>query len=195
MGLGLTLAISAAVVIGVAAALYVTAGASFKPGGGANIAALAVGPMKKLIAVTPTPPPAVPFRDADGKAVSLADFKGQVLVVNLWATWCGPCVAEMPTLAKLQSEYAGKPVRVLAISVDDASGTEKAKAFIAKHAPLAFYQNADLKLPFAFSPPAAEFPSTIIYDQTGTQRVRMTGGADWASPEAHAVVDKMLAAS
>ena len=195
LGRGLTLAIGAAVLIGVVAALYVTLDASFKPGGASNVAALAVGPMKKLVGVTPAPPPAIPFRDADGKAVTLADFKGQVLVVNLWATWCGPCVAEMPTLAKLQSEYAGKPVKVLAISVDDAGGTDKAKAFIAKHAPLVFYQNADLKLPFGFSPPAAEFPSTIIYDQTGMQRARMTGGADWSSPEAKAVIDKMLAAS
>jgi thiol-disulfide isomerase/thioredoxin len=148
--------------------------------------------MKKLIKVTPGPPPAIPFKDADGKSVTLADFKGQVLVVNLWATWCGPCVAEMPTLARLQAAYAGKPVKVIAVSVDDAASTDKAKAFIAKHAPLAFYQNTDLKLPFGFSPPAAEFPSTIIYDQTGTQRARMTGGADWASPEARAVVDKLL---
>ena len=155
LGRGLTLAIGAALTIGAASVLYVTAGCSFKPADSANIAALAVGPMKKLVSVTPAPPPAIAFRDADGKPITLADFKGQVLVVNLWATWCGPCVAEMPTLATLQREYAGKPVKVLAISVDDAGGTDKAKAFIAKHAPLVFYQNADLKLPFGFTPPAA----------------------------------------
>jgi hypothetical protein len=99
----------------------------------------------------------------------------------------------MPTLAALQKAYAGKPVKVVAVSVDDAAGTDKAKAFIAKHAPLAFYQSPDLKLPFGFTPPAAEFPSTIIYDRSGTQRLRMTGGADWASPEAKAVIDKLLA--
>jgi thiol-disulfide isomerase/thioredoxin len=192
LGRGLTLAIGAALTIGAAAVLYVTAGCSFKPADRDSIASLAVGPMKKLAAVTPAPPPTVSFRDVDGKEVRLADFKGQVLVVNLWATWCGPCVAEMPTLATLQREYAGKPVKVVAVSVDDASGTAKAKAFIGQHAPLAFYQNADLKLPFAFSPPASEFPSTIIYDKEGVQRARMTGGADWASPEARAVVDKLL---
>ncbi|HTK34650.1 MAG TPA: TlpA disulfide reductase family protein [Caulobacteraceae bacterium] len=193
LGLGLSLSIGAAVLIGAAAILYVIGGSAFKPAGaGSSMATLAVGPMKKLMDVSPAPPPAVRFSDADGKPVSLADFKGQVLVVNLWATWCGPCVAEMPTLAKLQGAYAGRPVKVLAISVDDAKSTDKAKAFIARHGPLAFYQNADLKLPFAFTPPAAEFPSTIIYDRKGLQRARMTGGADWASPEAHAVIDKLL---
>jgi thiol-disulfide isomerase/thioredoxin len=192
LGRGLTLAIGAAVLIGAAAALYVTLGPSFKPAAGSGIAALAVGPMKKLVAVTPAPPPAVAFSDPSGKPTTLADFKGQVLVVNLWATWCAPCVKEMPTLAALQTAYAGKPVKVLAISVDDAAGTGKARAFIAGHAPLDFYQNADLKLPFAFQPPAAEFPSTIIYDREGVQRARMTGDADWASPEAKAVIDKLL---
>jgi thiol-disulfide isomerase/thioredoxin len=192
LGRGLSLAISAALAIGAASVLYVTAGCSFKPADGSDIAALAVGPMKKLIQVTPAPPPAIAFNDTDGKSVTLADFKGQVLVVNLWATWCGPCVAEMPTLAKLQGDYAGKPVKVLAISVDEAASTDKAKAFIGKHAPLAFYQNADLKLPFGFTPPAAEFPSTIVYDKEGMQRMRMTGGADWSSPEAKKVIDKLL---
>jgi thiol-disulfide isomerase/thioredoxin len=188
----LTLAIAAAVLIGAAAVLYVIGGSAFKPGGGSSMAALAVGPMKKLVGVSPAPPPAIPFQDASGKSVTLADFKGQVLVVNLWATWCAPCVAEMPTLAALQRAYAGKPVKVVAVSIDDAASTAKARAFIAGHAPLAFYQDADLKLPFAFTPPAAEFPSTIVYDREGMQRARMTGGADWASPQAKAVIDKLL---
>jgi thiol-disulfide isomerase/thioredoxin len=192
LGRGLTLAIAAAVVVGAAGALYVIAGSSFKPGGVAGIAG--TGAMKKLVAVSAVPPPAQGFVDANGKPVHIADFKGQVVLVNLWATWCGPCVKEMPTLAALQQAYAGKPVKVVAVSVDSAEATDKAKAFIAKHAPLDFYQNADLKLPFAFQPPAQEFPTTVIYGKDGLQRARMTGDADWSSPEAHAVVDKLLAA-
>jgi len=193
LGRGLTLAIAAAVLVGAAAVLYVMGGSAFKPGAGPNsLAGLSEGAMKKLTVVSPAPPPAAPFVDAEGKPVTLADFKGQVLVVNLWATWCAPCVAEMPTLAKLQQEFAGQPVKVVAVSVDAAESTDKAKAFIAKHAPLAFYQNPDLKLPFAFSPPAAEFPSTVIYDKTGVQRARLTGDADWSSPEAKKVIETLL---
>jgi thiol-disulfide isomerase/thioredoxin len=193
LGKGLTLAIAAAVVVGVAAALYVIAGSSFKPGAGSDIGGLAAGSMKKLVAVAHTPPPDTPFVDAAGKPVRLSDFKGQVLVVNLWATWCGPCVKEMPTLAALQKAYAGKPVKVVAVSIDSAEATDKAKAFIATHAPLDFYQNPDLRLPFAFKPAAQEFPTTVIFGKDGLQRARMTGDADWSSPEAHAVIDKLLA--
>ena len=50
--------------------------------------------------------------------MKIADFKGKVVVVNIWATWCAPCVAEMPTLAKLQAAYAGKGVEVVAVSID-----------------------------------------------------------------------------
>jgi thiol-disulfide isomerase/thioredoxin len=193
MSRGLTLAIAAAVLVGAVAVLYVIAGAAFKPAGGSSLAGLATGPMKKLVAVAPAPPPSIPFKDAEGKDVTLADFRGDVLVVNLWATWCAPCVAEMPTLAKLQKAFEGRPVKVVAVSVDDAKSTDKAKAFIAQHGSLDFYQNPDLRLPFAFNPPAAEFPSTIIYDKQGVQRARLTGDADWSSPEAKAVIEKLLA--
>jgi thiol-disulfide isomerase/thioredoxin len=187
-GLGLTLAIAAVVLVGLAGVLYVIAGSAFKPAG----PPAATGAMAKLKPTPPAPPPTTGFVDADGKPVTLADFKGQVLVVNLWATWCAPCVHEMPTLAALQSHYQGKPVKVVAISVDAAASTDKAKAFIAKNAPLAFYQNADLKLPFALDPPAQEFPTTLIYDKSGLQRMRMTGDADWSTAEAKAVIDRML---
>lgn len=192
LGGGLTLAIAAAVVVAAAAVLYVIVGSAFKPTAVSGLNGLANGSMKKLVAVAQTPPPEVPFVDVAGKPVRLSDFKGQVLVVNLWATWCAPCVKEMPTLAALQQAYAGKPVKVIAVSVDPAEATDKAKAFIAAHAPLDFYQNPDLKLPFAFRPAAQEFPTTVIYGRDGLQRARMTGDADWSSPEAKAVIDKLL---
>jgi thiol-disulfide isomerase/thioredoxin len=197
LGRGLTLAIVCAVLVGVAAVLYVIAGSAFKPGDGTSptavIAPLASGAMAKLKPVPPAPPPDTPFIDASGKEVRISDFKGQVLVVNIWATWCGPCVTEMPTLAALQKAYEGKPVKVLAISIDPAESTGKAKAFIARQAPLDFFQNADMKLPFALAPIAQEFPTTVIYDQLGVQRLRMTGDTDWSTPEAKAVIDRLLA--
>ena len=114
------------------------------------------------------------------------------MLVNLWATWCAPCVKEMPTLAALQKRYADKGVTVVAVSIDLAKDSDKAKAFIARNAPLGFYQDAALALPFAFHPSAQGYPSTIFYGRDGVERARMVGEADWSSPEADAVVDKLI---
>ncbi len=193
VGRGLTLAIVAAVLVGGAAVLYVMAGAAFKPASTTALKPLAVGAMAKLQEETPLPPPPNTFVDAQGKAIRISDLKGEVLVVNLWATWCGPCVKEMPTLAALQKAYEGKPVKVVAISIDAAKDTAKAKAFIATHAPLAFYQDSTLEIPFAFKPPAPGFPTTILFDKAGQERARVSGDTDWSTPEAKAVIDRLLA--
>ena len=112
-----------------------------------------------------------------------------MLVVNLWATWCAPCKQEMPTLAKLQAAYEGKPVKVVAISIDRPADTQAAKDFIAQNAPLAFYQEASMELPFLFEPEAQGFPTTLLYDKSGMERARVVGEADWSTAEAKAVVD------
>ena len=176
----------------VAGVLYAAA-ALFKSGG--SLRALARGEMAKL--VVDDKPVAQPIlaQDAQGRAVRLSDLKGQVVVVNLWATWCAPCVKEMPTLAKLQSQYAGRPVKVLAISLD--KGDEdlaKARAFIADKAPLGFY-HGDYSLAFSLAPPAEGLPTTLIFDRQGRERARLSGGADWSTPEAKAVIDRLLAQS
>ncbi|HTI68214.1 MAG TPA: TlpA disulfide reductase family protein [Caulobacteraceae bacterium] len=192
LGRSLTLAIVAAVLVGGAAVLYVMGGAAFKPASSTALRPLAKGAMAKLQETPPTPPPGATFVDGAGKTLRISDLKGQVLVVNLWATWCGPCVKEMPTLAALQKTYEGKPVKVVAISIDTAKDTDKAKAFIARHAPLAFYQDASLELPFAFKPPAPGFPTTVLFDRLGQERGRVSGDTDWSTPEARAVVDRLL---
>ena len=193
LGRGLTVAIVAAVLVGGAGALYFMGGAAFKPADPNALKPVAVGAMAKLQETTPTPPPPAAFVDASGKTLHIADLRGQVLVVNLWATWCGPCVKEMPTLAALQKAYADKGVKVVAISIDAPRDTDKAKAFIAQHAPLAFYQDSTLELPFAFKPPAPGFPTTILFDRAGQERARLSGDADWSTPEARAVIDRLLA--
>jgi thiol-disulfide isomerase/thioredoxin len=182
------------VVLGVAAVVYIIAQASITPPQATNLKSLAKGEMAKF--ETPAeagPPPAASFLDAGGAERRIGDFRGKVTVVNLWATWCGPCVIEMPTLAKLAAEYQGKPVEVLAISVDRPEDTEKARAFIAKHAPLNFYQDPKMALPFAFKPVAAGMPTTVVYGADGVERGRLAGGADWSGPDAKALIDKVLA--
>lgn len=137
--------------------------------------------------------PTTAFKDGNGKAVTLGDFKGQVVVANLWATWCGPCVKEMPTLAALQALSAGKPVKVVAISQDAAKNTDKAKAFIASHKPLDFYQDAATELPFALKPPVLGFPTTLIFDKTGRERMRVSGDLDWSSIRVRRALDALAA--
>lgn len=180
--------------IGVAGAVYIIAQAAINPQGADDLKDLAKGEMSKLtVPVEATVAPVQSFVDAGGKTTRIADFKGKVTVVNLWATWCAPCVVEMPTLAKLAKEYEGKPVNVVAISIDRPQDTDKAKAFIAKNAPLAFYHDPKMSMPFAMKPPAAGMPTTIIYGTDGMERARVSGEADWSGKDAKAVIDKVLA--
>ncbi len=158
-----------------------------------TLKSLAVGAMAKLqVPDAPRGQPGAAFLGPNGETLHLADFKGQVLVVNFWATWCAPCVQEMPTLAKLQAAFADKPVKVLAISLDRPEERGFAQRFILKHGPLVFYQDDKYVLPFALDPRADSVPITVIYDRDGRERARLEGGADWNSPEAKAVLNAVL---
>jgi len=197
----LTWALWGAAAIGVAGVVYITMQASSNPpktgaGSGRENTVAAHSVAAKLThASDAAPEPDYGFVGADGQPVKLADFKGKVVVMNIWATWCGPCVAEMPTLAKLQASYAGQPVEVVAISIDSPDDTAKAKQFLAKHAPLKFYQDKAMKLPFVLKPAADGTPITIIYGKDGLEKGRLSGDADWSQPDAHAAIDKALAAA
>ncbi len=175
---------------GVAALLYGIAGCSNPPG---DLKSLAKGGMVKL-AVTnaPNPAPATTFTDAAGKPHAIAEFKGKVTVVNIWAKWCAPCVTEIPSLAKLQAAYAGQPVAVVAVDVDKGEDIGPAQAFIGKNAPLTYYSEPTFALPYALRPTVQDMPTTIIYDKAGVERARLAGGADWSGPDAKAVIDALL---
>lgn len=180
-----------ALAVGAAALLYGIAACSNTPG---KLADLAKGPMAKLaVTAKPEPAPATRFTDLAGAAHTIGDFKGKVTVVNVWAKWCAPCVMEIPSLARLQGDYAGKPVAVVPIDLDKAEDIVPAKAFIAKNAPLTYYSEPTYALPYALKPSVSDMPTTIIYDKKGVERARLAGGADWSSPEAHAVIDALLA--
>ncbi len=182
------------ILVGVAAVLYVIASASFKPSGPANLTEFKKGTLEKLdVPATPRAAPDTVFTSMDGKPTTLADFKGRVVVMNLWATWCAPCKAEMPTLAKLQATYATQPVTVLPISVDRDSDVNLINEEMAANAPLKSYRDPSYKLSFALEPKAAGYPTTVIYDRQGRERARMAGPADWSSAEAKGIVEKLLA--
>ncbi|MDQ2859766.1 MAG: TlpA family protein disulfide reductase [Pseudomonadota bacterium] len=177
--------------IGIAAVLYGIAGCSKTPG---DLRSLARGAMAKLTPTAhPAPAPATPFADAAGKPHALAEFKGKIAIVNVWANWCAPCKAEIPSLAKLATAYAGKPLAVVAISVGKAEDETAGHAFIDKNPPLAFYTEPTYALAYAFKPPIDAMPTTIIYDKAGVERARLAGGADWSGPDAKAVINALMA--
>lgn len=208
---GLRLALLAALAVGAAAVLYMIGTALFHPGpayvvgrGPAGASATVSDPAgaagaAKVALPDATPrgvgelAPSTPFKDGDGRDVTLADFKGRVVVLNLWATWCAPCRKEMPTLAALAALEASKPVTVLPVSMDSAAKTEAAKAFIAQHSPLTFHQDSGTALPFALKPPAPGFPTTVIFDKSGRERARVAGDLDWSSLRVRRVLDALAA--
>jgi thiol-disulfide isomerase/thioredoxin len=192
-GKGLTLALCGAAAVGLAVVLYVIAAHFIKPAGPPDLKTLARGDMAKLVAsASGSPPPTLPILDAGGHATDLTQLKAPVVVVNLWATWCPPCVTEMPTLAKLQAAYPGR-ILVAPVSMDTPKDREKARAFIAQYPPLPFYQDPKAALVFAVTPPADGLPTTILYDSHGRERARLSGGADWSGADAHAVIEALLA--
>lgn len=129
-------------------------------------------------------PPLV-FKTPDGKDTTLAAFRGRPVLVNLWATWCAPCIAEMPTLDALAVREAGK-LHVLTIS-QDLRGAESVAPFFRKQGFKALQPYLDPEVGFSMAY-AATLPMTILYDAQGRELWRMTGGMDWTGPKAAALI-------
>ncbi|ESQ77171.1 TlpA disulfide reductase family protein [Asticcacaulis sp. AC402] len=132
------------------------------------------------------------FLDRNRKTLHLADFKGQVVVLNLWATWCAPCRYEMPTLANLQKHYAGKGVAVVALSGDTDDKFADVKSFIDVQQPLEVYVDPDLVAKTS-KLNVAGLPSTLILNKNGDMVARLDGEASWDTPEVIALLDKLNA--
>lgn len=137
--------------------------------------------------------PDITFEDETGVVRSLADFRGRVVLLNVWATWCVPCRTEMPTLDRLQAARGGPDFEVLALSIDRA-GAEVVRRFFGeigiKH--LAIRVDATAKA--AFSLGAVGLPATLLIDRGGREIARLIGPAEWDAPEIVAVIDQAIAA-
>lgn len=138
------------------------------------------------------------FKDGDGKAASLADFGGKTLLVNLWATWCPPCRAEMPALDALERREGGESFAVIPINVDVGS-PDKPKDFYGetKLAALPFFRDEtmgvfnDLKTQGV----TIGLPVSLLVDRRGCARAALTGPAEWASPDAAGLIKAMRESS
>ena len=125
------------------------------------------------------------FSDPDGKQTSLADFSGKPVLVNLWATWCAPCVKELPTLDKLAAQHRDDgALGVVAVSQDGGAQTGVV-AFLKKlnAADLGAYHDPDMHLSGALGPDVV-LPTSILIDANGKEVWRYVGDLDWTSPEA-----------
>lgn len=127
------------------------------------------------------PAPDLEFLDPEGEKVTLAAFAGKPLLLNLWATWCAPCIAEMPTLDALASRDPN--LQVLAVSQDFPGQEAKVAGFFEerKLTRLEPYQDPELGLMSGLK--ADVLPTTILYDAQGREVWRMTGAADWTGAE------------
>ncbi|GAB4149567.1 MAG: TlpA disulfide reductase family protein [Sphingomonadales bacterium] len=157
-----------------------------------NLQALAVDDMAGLTVLeTPEAAPDIGFQDADGKARRLADYRGQAVLVNLWATWCAPCVKEMPALDRLAQAFADADFALLPISLD-VGGPEVVQAFYEKTkiANLPVLIDANGGSPAAFG--AIGLPMTVLIDRDGRILARHPGDAEWDSPAAKAVIAALI---
>ena len=129
-----------------------------------------------------TPAPDAVFEDPHGRPARLSDFHGRPVLVNLWATWCGPCVVEMPSLDAL-AERESERLTVLALS-QDLGGRQKVTDFFAARNFGRLEPYLDPELGFMTSLRIDTLPTTILYDAEGVEVWRMTGMADWESERA-----------
>lgn len=137
-----------------------------------------------------SPAPQVAFTAPDGGKATLAQFKGKPLLVNLWATWCGPCVKEMPSLDRLAAREGSK-LRVLTVSQDTEGAKLVAPWWAArKLVHLQPYLDEKTELGFAFG--SGMLPTTVLYDADGKEIWRIVGTMDWDGPRANTLLADVI---
>jgi len=161
--------------------------------GSASKAVVAVG-LDKFRYMEPLKPvPPLTFVDGEGRRVDLTDFKDKLVLLNLWATWCAPCVKEMPALDRLQAQLGGPGFEVVALSVDR-GGKDQVQPF--------FQRIGVRNLGLYLDPASASMqtlslrglPTTLLVDQEGRELGRIEGAVEWDSPEVMAFLRKHMGA-
>ncbi|MGH6930597.1 MAG: TlpA disulfide reductase family protein [Dongiaceae bacterium] len=149
------------------------------------------GPSGFAAAAQPVAAPGAGFKGANGTRLTLEDFRGQVVLLNIWATWCAPCRSEMASLDRLQAMHGADGLEVLAVSVDR-EGTDKVRRFYQQSGirNLKVYIDSDRGTQSAFR--TRSIPTTVLIDRDGNIVGSMVGAAQWDSAEAQALVRRYL---
>ena len=143
------------------------------------------------------PAPPVMVQDADGREVSLADFRGRVVLVNFWATWCVPCLKEMPALDRLEGRVGGSDFAVAAVSIDR-TGRAAVETWFQQNGigHLNIYLDPQSRAPFAFrgalGTSSIELPVSLLLDRQGRVVGSLKGAAAWDAPEAEALIRAVM---
>jgi thiol-disulfide isomerase/thioredoxin len=140
----------------------------------------------------PLPMLSPPITDGAGRSLTLSDFRGRTLLLNIWATWCPPCRDEMPTLDRLQAQLGGAEFHVLTLSIDK-GGFDIVRAFYAEIgiAHLDLYLADQLRGMMAFG--VVGLPTTLLVNPQGREVARKVGPAAWDSPAAISQIRRVIA--
>jgi len=138
-------------------------------------------------AENPAPMPETVFIDKSGRKLTLKNFRGKIVLLNFWATWCGPCVREMPSLERLHTMLQGNDFTVIALS-EDRRGWDKIARFQDKIGLKVLPLFHDVSSKMLFATKARGLPTTIIVGRDGKEIGRLTGSAEWDTDEAVALI-------
>jgi len=130
------------------------------------------------------------LRDMNGQVVALSDLRGKVVLLNFWATWCGPCRVEMPAMGQLYRSYSRTDFEILAVSTD-AQGVAVTRPFQEdNHLTFPILHDADFRVGLAYG--ARTLPMTFMVDRQGIVRQQIFGARDWGAPEAHQLIQMLV---
>ena len=136
------------------------------------------------------PAPGFRFKDQSGRQYSLVDFRGKVVLVNFWATWCPPCLEEMPSIEQMQQRMAKAPLAILALSVDDSWGP--VNQFMKQNGfTLPVYSDFDKRISTLYG--TSMYPETYVVDKRGKVAYKVVGATDWMSSEMLKFLDVLIA--
>jgi thiol-disulfide isomerase/thioredoxin len=179
---------SGIIIAAIAVVLVLVAGVALRFGAPPESTLRLVGEVRNFeLAQERRTAPAEAWHDAAGAAVSLGDFRGQVVLLNLWASWCAPCLRELPSLNALQAGLGGGDFRVIALNIDR-DGEKSARPMVQRLEldRLELYLDPENRLPRELG--IRVMPTTILYDRGGREIGRLQGPAEWNAPEAQGLI-------